>query len=186
MRFTPTLGGFDMTHYTRDDVQTRGYHGLPSANVKVYRDIRDVFAKYAKDEDVDPRFTLEWIEENVSDEALDSIFWSACESEWDYLTSWATSDEDAIFPAARYGRVSITQEGRSGGWAVVDGLPGVEEWDAILLARWRKFERIAREIADDVPYQMLGLIYLNDFEVWADEQEDGAVYNDAAPVDLHR
>jgi hypothetical protein len=172
--------------YTRDDVQMhadRG-HARPAVNVKVYRGIRDAWDAFVKEErPEDPRFTLDWIEEHVSDEALDAIFWMQCENDFEYFAAYASDDDDAIFPAARYGRVTVEREGRSGGWAVVDGLPDIEEWDAILLARWRKFERIARDIADSIPFQMLASIYMNDFEAWADEQDDVASYNAEAPVD---
>jgi hypothetical protein len=54
----------------------------------------------------------------------------------------------------------------------------------VQLARWRRFERIGREIADGIPYQMLSLIEINDFERWSDEQDDAATYNAEMPVDL--
>lgn len=165
--------------YTRDDVETRD--GRPAANVKVYSTLRDAWANFVRQERSDEGFSLDWIEENLSDETLDAIFWDVCASEFEYLTAYATTDEDAIFPAARYGRVTVEQKGRMGGWAVVDGLPDIEEWDAILLARWRKFERIARNIADDVPLQMLATIYLNHWE-WA--QTEAAERERAANQDI--
>jgi hypothetical protein len=170
-----------MRSYSREDVQfhSDGYRpGKPAVNVKVYKDIRDAWKAFERDEAPDARFTPEWVEENVSDDALDSIFWMTCEFEYEYLEAYATSDEDAILPGA-----SLSREGRSGGWVVVDNLPDLEEWDAVQLAKWRKFERVAREIADGIPLQMLSSIYLNDFEVWADEQEDASASNSEAPVD---
>jgi hypothetical protein len=175
-------------HYTREDVQfhSDGYReGRPAVNVKVYRDLRDAWADFEREEpEHDPRFSLDWIEENMNADEIDSYFWGACESERDYLVAYATEDEDAIFPVSQYGRLSIEQEGRTGGWLAVGGLPDLEEWDAVLLARWRKFERIAREIADTVPLQALLSIYLNAFEWWADQQDEAAPYNAEAPVDL--
>lgn len=165
--------------YTRDDVSTHatGYHGsqLPAVNVKVYTQIEGAFADFAKNERPDARLTLDWIEEHVGDDGLDSIFWHACESEFEYLADYA--------PEILGDGVSVSQEGRSGGWAVVDGLPEIEDWDAVRLAKWRKFERIAREIADGVPYQMLGMIELNQFAAWSEEQDDRAPYNAELPVD---
>lgn len=35
---------------------------------------------------------------------------------------------------------TVYQEGRSGGWMVVHGLPDVEEWDAVMLGKWRSLE----------------------------------------------
>jgi len=160
--------------YTRDDVQTHGtgYAGpsLPAVNIKVYGTLRDAWSDFEREESPDEGFTLDWIEENLSDDTFDALFWNVCAAEFEYLVAYATTDEDAIFPAAKYGRLSIEQEGRSGGWAVVDGLPDVDEWDAILLARWRKFERIAREITEGVPFQMLASIYLNHWEWERDEE----------------
>jgi hypothetical protein len=163
--------------YSRDDVETHsdGYSpGRPAVNVKVYGSLESAWAEFVKDEQPDEGFTLEWIRENVSEETLDAVFWQTCEHEFDYLTAYATTDEDAIFPAAQYGRISVEREGRSGGWAVVDGLPEIEEWDAILLARWRKFERVAKGIAASVPLNMLGSIYLNEWEWQRDEAEERA------------
>ena len=170
--------------YTRDDVQLHadGFGPRrPAVNVKVYGSLRDAWAEFQRDEGPDEGFTLEWIEEHVSDDLLDSIFWHTCAAEFEYLAAYATDDEDAIFPAERYGRVTVEQEGRSGGWAVVDGLPDVEEWDAILLARWRKFERVAREIADSVPLQMLSSLYMNEWE-W--RQAEAAERERAANTDV--
>jgi hypothetical protein len=156
--------------YNRDDVETHGQY--PAVNVRVYGSIEDAWAEFVKEEQPDEGFTLEWIRENISDERLDAIFWNTCGNEFEYLTSWATSDDDAIFPAAQYGRVTMGQEGRSGGWAVVYGLPDIEEWDAVLLARWRKFERVAKDIAASVPLQMLSSIYINEWEWQRDEREE--------------
>lgn len=171
--------------YSRDDIQTHreGFYGgeMPAVNVKVYRDIRDAWEAFEREEEPDSRFTLDWIEENVSDETLDGTFWHCCEFEFEYLEAWATGAEgDSLFPDDR---VELAREGRSGGWVVVRGLPDLEEWDAVRLARWRKFERIAREIADGIPFQMLASLYLNEFEAWADREDDAAAYNAEAPID---
>lgn len=170
--------------YTREDVDMHAYGfgpQRPAVNVKVYRTIQAAWAAFVRDEDPDEGFTLEWIEENVSESELDSLFWDTCANEFEYLAAYATTDEDAIFPSQRYGRVTVEPEGRSDGWAVVDGLPDIEEWDAILLARWRKFERVARDIADSVPLQMLSTIYINQWE-W--EQAESAERERAANQDI--
>lgn len=171
--------------YSRDDVETHsdGFYGpsYPAVNVKVYRTIQDAWQDFAKDEDPDPRFTLDWIEEHVSDESLDAIFWDTCRNEFEYLESWATGAEgDSLFPDDD---VELTTAGRSGGWVVVRGLPDVDDWDAVRLARWRKFERVAKSIADYVPVNMLGTIYVNEFELWADEQAEESPANSELPVD---
>jgi hypothetical protein len=156
--------------YTRDDVQTHSDHfgpGRPAVNVKVYRDLHDAWDEYVRDERQDEGFTLEWIEDNISDDQLDAIFWHACEAEFEYLEGWATSAEDSLFPDDR---VTLHRAGHSGGWIEVEGLPDIEEWDAVRLARWRRFERIARDIADGIPIQMLSLIEINDYE-WARSED---------------
>jgi hypothetical protein len=113
----------------------------------------------------DPRFTHDWIEENCSDMFLDELFWLMCGDGWDRLKDLA---EEIWGPASG---VSIGSEGRSGGWAVVDGLPDVEDWDAVALAKWRKFAKLARTYADDVPYQMVTSVYMNEFTQWAEDRE---------------
>jgi hypothetical protein len=161
--------------YTRDDVEMHsdGYGPRrPAVNVKVAGSPESAWAEFVKDEEPDDGFTLEWVRENVSEERLEAIFWNVCENEFEYLAAWATTDEDAIFPASQYGRVTIEREGRSGGWAVVDGLPDVEEWDAILLARWRKFERVAKDFAGSVMVWVLSSLYINEWKWQRDEMQE--------------
>ena len=61
----------------------------------------------------------------------------------------------------------------------------LEEWDAVLIARWRRFERIAREIADGIPFQMLADIYLNQFEAAKEEatERERAARQDIATIE---
>lgn len=148
--------------YTRDDVQTHYDYsrGGPAVNVKVYQDFRAVFHGLPDSDLSNPHFTLEWVERHCSDEYLDSLFWETCADEWEQIEQ----DAEGIFGP----HVSVEQQGRSGGWAVVHGLPDIEDWDAIRLAKWRKFERYARQIADGVPYQMLARIYDTDFRAWVE------------------
>lgn len=171
--------------YTRDDVSTHsdGFReSRPAVNVKVYGTIEQAWPAFEREEgEHDPRFTLAWIEEHMGADELDSYFWGACEAEYEYLEEWATNAEDSLFPDDR---ITLEREGRSGGWIAVDGLPEIDEWDAVRLGRWRRFERIAREIADGIPHQMLVSIYINAFAAWADEQADESVSNAEMPVDL--
>lgn len=149
--------------YSRDDVQTHYGSDRPAVNVKVYTGPREAWLDWARYEpDADPRFTEEWVEEHISEQTLDSLFWLTCEFEWEMVEQDATE----IFGS----HVRVEQDGRSGGWAVVAGLPEIEEWDAVALAKWRRFERVARAIAADIPYQILSSVYLNDFEAWKDEE----------------
>jgi hypothetical protein len=58
------------------------------------------------------------------------------------------SAEYAYFPGEK---VTVDCQGRSGGWLVVLGLPPVEEWDAVMVSRWNKFQN---DVRNDVDYQM--------------------------------
>lgn len=112
----------------------------------------------------DPLFTHEWIEDNMSEESVFGFFDAACQDAWEMLTE----DAKEIFGS----HVKVYSEGRSGGWAVVDGLPEFDTWDAIMLGKWGKFTRYARAYADDVPRAMVDLIYANVFEPWKDHEDD--------------
>lgn len=83
-------------------------------------------------------------------------------SELEYLTEWCNSDErdDALFPDHT---VKLETEGRSGGWLVVRGLPDLDCWDAVMLARWRKFERITRGMVEHFPATVAELVCLNTY-----------------------
>ena len=115
-----------------------------------------------------PEITVEWVEENTSDVEMGEWFEAAC------TVGWEQVEELALEIFGRYGvrRRDVRQDGRSGGWCVVEGLSDVESWDAIQLGRWRRFEVGCRAIADDVPRTMLDLIYFNAFEHWLDTEND--------------
>jgi hypothetical protein len=159
--------------YTKDDVQFRYEHGrsYPAVNVKVYKRLEDGFAAFVKagdyDEEItdglDPEFTLEWIEEHLGDEQLDREFWHACEHGWEMLET----DAHEVFGKS----VRIEAQGRQGGWCVVTNLDDIEDWDAIDLAKWRKFERWARQQADDIPYQIVWSAYHNYFVAEREEAQ---------------
>jgi hypothetical protein len=112
----------------------------------------------------DPRFTLEWVREHLSDNHLDELFWETCRNEWEMIEQ----DAEEIFGS----HVSVEQDGRSGGWAVVTGLGDIEEWDAVMIAKWRRFEKYTKAIAKDIPYQCLASIAMNEFEAWTLEESE--------------
>lgn len=168
--------------YSRENVQThsQGYYGpqLPAVDVKVRGSWRDVslpldLGQVSEDGGATFQpvttpegFSREWLEGLPED--MQSALWErALESGWESLRGYVAE----CFPNDN---VSVCAEGRSGGWAVVTGLPEIEEWDAVLLARWRKFERLARAEADDIPRAMAELAYLN---LW-----DNPAYNPDADV----
>ena len=152
------------TAATKDDVR-RSYHqghdGDPMVNVKVRTwpfpaNGLKLLDKY--DGPINPHFTEDWIERHTTDEQLDQLFWLCCEDQWQMLQQEA----EEIFDT----EVRVWSAGRSGGWAVVHGLKDIDDWDAIALGRWRRFEKVARELADDVPYLIISQVYLNDFQAW--------------------
>jgi len=152
--------------YSKEDVQ---FHremwgpGQPAVNVKMHNfDLRRVSLPLAEgsvdgvDAYTDAAFTHDWIEANVNEEALNDFWTEACREGWEMLDSQAKEiwgEKAAVFA-----------EGRSGGWAVVDGLKEFEGWDATDLSKWRRFEEYAHQVVKDIPQQTLMLIYLNSFE----------------------
>lgn len=105
----------------------------------------------------DKEFTADWVEENVPDDVVWGFFYDACEDGFEQLQEMA----DELWPDYS---PKVWPEGRSGGWAVVEGLPDVDSWDAVMLAKWRRFAKCARLVADGVPEQMMTTIYINNFE----------------------
>ena len=164
------------------------HQGKPAVNVKIgwLRDQAwDQLARKVAEDHAAPRpaeFTLAWIREALSQDAQDQYWQAAIDDAWEQLEE----DVNHGWEAPIFGRkVKIYSQGRSGGWAVVEGFTReqVEGWDAIAVAKWAKFCRIARETADDVNYQYLSLIYLNQFcrdgeprevKTWHAEGGDGA------------
>lgn len=107
--------------------------------------------------------TAEWLDQHLlgDDDALILKLeeW-ACQEAWE---EYIQEDARQCFPDlrpqylgnGRYNNYLVVSEGRSAGWAVIPALPPLEEWDAVMLARWRRFSKYARQGADDIPYQML-------------------------------
>jgi hypothetical protein len=147
-----------MSYYvpaTKDEIVMRYDRGQswPAVNIKVYGAWNEV---KLPDPEFDPGFTHEWVERHISDEDMSDWFWSACEFELEYLIDYAkeiVGDQNAKF----------YQDGRSGGWLVYESDP--EDWDAVAFAKWRKICRVARLIADGIPYQVMSLIHLNVYEM---------------------
>lgn len=104
----------------------------------------------------DPGFTWDWIDANLTDDDVNFAFEFACMAGWEYLGDEAK----AIFGD----HVTVYSEGRSSGWAIVDGLKDFDDWNAVDLGKWRRFALIARAYADDIPRQMVEGIYMNEWE----------------------
>lgn len=161
-----TTRGASARRYTKADVTMRRVWGMggdcPAVNIKVYKGPSSVTpAEWAQlQTEHGTGFTAQWCEEHVGDDGMDSWFWDACEFEFEYVQGFA----DEVL----HEHVTVERDGRSGGWAVVSGLPELEDWDAVALARWRKFERWCREIADGLWYQVYSLIGMNVFDTAAE------------------
>lgn len=115
-----------MKTYRKDDVETHGERynrtQYPAVNVKCYS-----FPSCWKIADY-----LKCTPEQA-EKAGEFAFESAQEQFWENVQAYA----DECFGK---GKTKVYSAGRSGGWAVVEGLPTIESWDAIQLGKWRKFE----------------------------------------------
>jgi len=168
--------------YSKEDVEfhSDGFRpSRPAVNVKVYGSISNVplpldLGRYSddggktwKESRTDSEFTHEWLEEHLAEDV--ELFNYACENGWNMLQEEAVE----IFGKSIYGKpITVYSEGRSGGWAIVDGLPEFESWNAVDLMRWRRFEIFAKATADDIPRQIIELAYFNVFLPWKEERED--------------
>ena len=89
------------------------------------------------------------------DTALEYAWESACEQFWEQAQDVANYALEGAERAEKLngkpGRYTVYSAGRSGGWLVVEGLPDLETWDAIMLGRWAKF---AKTIAADIAYRL--------------------------------
>ncbi len=147
-----------MTIRTKDDVdhcyhERRYDNDCPHVKVKVYRGLEDV--RFPLDE-APAELTLEWIRANLSDERLSQLFWDTCSFEWEMLQQ----DAEEIFGKG----VKVNAGGRSGGWACVVGLEDIASWDAVMLAKWKRFARYAEAYARGIPEQMVYSIAANEWE----------------------
>lgn len=160
---------------TKDDIEfhSDGYRpGNPAVNVKVYSSIRDVKlpiclggSRPANEPETEitwsytePGFTADWVEEHVSEHVYWDLHNMMCEDGFEQLQDEA----DRIWPDYS---PKVYPEGRSGGWAVVHNLPDTDSWDATMLAKWRKFAKYARLVADSIPEATMTSIYFNEWEM---------------------
>jgi hypothetical protein len=153
--------------YSRDDVDTYytwSRERLPSINVKTsgYGWEKEA-ARVAADNDV-PGFTSEWCEANISEDTANALWEWAIESGREDIAN----DADLVYEDTPWSP-KCSYDGRSGGHLVVDGLPDLDEWDAVLLGKWRRFERYVRAIVDDQGYRMADMAWANMYEAEQDE-----------------
>ena len=112
--------------YKKSDVQTHrigyGRESYPSVCVKCY--------KFPASSEIQDRFKCS---EKTAERAAMFAWESSVESFWEWVDGFAKEHF-----AGR--RVSISSEGRSGGWLIVGGLPDIKTWSIQLLSIWRSFE----------------------------------------------
>lgn len=148
--------------YSRDDVDTYyTRHGgrVPSINVKASGyGWEKVATRVAADNDA-PGFTPEWCEANISEDTANVLWEWAIESGRELIES----DADLAYEGTAY-TPRCSYDGRSGGHLVVDGLPDLDEWDAVLLGKWRRFEKWVAAIVDDQAYRMADMAWANMYE----------------------
>lgn len=121
-------------YYRREDVDTHADHfgpSRPAVNIKV----RSMYGYSTK---IAEQFNCT---DEQAERAIEYAFESAQEMFWEQMPELI---EDCFGSG-----IKCHCEGRSGGWAVVHGLPPVDEWDAIQLSKWRKFERLTLDAVKD-------------------------------------
>lgn len=162
------LVGWAEAPIAREDVDTHseGYdHStrLPAVNIKVYEtDLPkgEAFKALVEEHELDSRLAAlpldelrTLIEQYV--EKHEGVFYSVCSDNYDQ------AKDDAIENIFVGRNVKIHQEGRSGGYMVVGGLPDIEHWDAKLLTEWDVFQRSCKSLVESVPEAMVWSVLAN-------------------------
>lgn len=148
----------------------QGHHGDPMINVKHHLWVPDLIRRWRDDghEFSGDRGFWAWLDElwEHSDyDALNQADERAREDCWEDAQGTA----DLAWPNRK---VKVWSAGRSAGWLVVDGLPDVDDWDAIAVGRWALFAKAIRCIVDDeYPYSFIWHLHVN---VWESIRDDRA------------
>jgi hypothetical protein len=149
-----------MTRYRKADIEFRGGHPAVPFDTDGIWWGHGVDALHRSNEDaegdrIDPRFTVEWVEANLSYEAIADDLRDGAEAAWEHLEH----DAEELFGAAA--RV----EGDGYGHAVVVTYTesDVAGWDAVAVGRWARFEKWAGQQAADVPYLAAWALYHHHF-----------------------
>jgi hypothetical protein len=160
--------------FKKTDIETHsdnGYGaGYPAVKVKVYHvgcDTSDVIAMFPT------------CSEAQAEKALEFAFTSECESFWDYWADTSGTYENGLTGSAEYAyfpgdKPRVYSAGRSGGWLIVQGLAPVEDWDAVMVARWAKFEKAVKA---DIKYRMSKDALLEGIESNSWWKEHSSQYN---------
>lgn len=134
-------------------------NGRPAINIKCHPEFPDTLLRTAsEDNGYDPEDFIAYWQENVADnyEMLSDYQGYVCEQAFED----ATEDAAVIYQHP----VSLWQEGRSGGWLVVDDLPDPDFWTEDDLARWTRFATCVQFYVDDTPYAIATLIAINAYD----------------------
>lgn len=163
--------------FTKDNITFHSDHGRshPAYNIKVETYLPTVLRRVATDpaltEFRDPDF-LAWIDERweAEDEVINDTWSWACEGTYDdckgeLLDLFSVRERD------------IWQEGRSGGWMVVDwnlntdnwGRHCTAHWDAIAVSRYWRGYRIVQDYKSGFVYNWLWQLFYNVYERELDE-----------------
>lgn len=156
-----------MKRFKKSDIETRYYHGkvYPCVNVKAYH--------FPLPGLVESEFGCD---ERTAERALEYAFECACETFWECV-----GDDVANFLPRAKGH---HQDGRSGGWLCVEGLPPVEEWDAIAVSAWGRFERAVKETIAELTSDetTLSMIRANEWFKPRSERLNFVVAKDGKPT----
>jgi len=161
-------------------------YGVPALNVKwspylpeIIKKFRGTTAKgrhgaYTVHEFGDDELFWAWVE-RIDDDRLDAG--------WEYPNGPFTRAEEIVreigwgdakeLALEIFGeRAQVWSSGRSGGWLIVEGLPPVEEWDAIAVGQWAKFAGHVKALLDDLDYQFIWHLHVNVYENEPDYNPD--------------
>jgi hypothetical protein len=147
------------------DIPTRYIRGeyLPCVNVKVHGSVTPAILAEAERESGEKGFAA-WAQELLDANKWPDWTWEAAiEQGWNQLQT----DAELIFDRA----VKVESDGRSSGWAILRGLPPIEEWDAIMVGRFAKWAKWAQGTADFVPNEMAMLLAINTYAAVRERRE---------------
>jgi hypothetical protein len=147
-----------------------GYGAHPAVCVKVHHNLgcstKDVMEKFG-------------CSEEQAEKALQFAFDAECVQFWEHWQDDSGDFENGLHGSPEYAyfpghKVTVSCEGRSGGWLVVYGLPEFEEWDAVLLARWNRFQNA---VLADVKYRTGAEALMSDIDCNEWWKEHSVLYN---------
>lgn len=98
-------------------------------------------------------FTPAWVSSHVNEDA---------HNEWADITAQSLIEAFRNDVRDLFGDVvTVMQEGRSGGWLALEGLPDVDTWDGAMLAQWRELGQYADAYVASWPEEVVKMIASN-------------------------